>query len=287
MTTSKTSVYEMISGVRDLQPLPPSINQLVSVLSNDDFNISEVVKIVSLDPVLTGKMLRYANSAASAPSQTTASLQDAIMRMGSGTLLNVAMSSAVQSTMNQAFPLFDIVEGDLWCHSVCTSFAAETARRYCNTKPTQTASTAALLHDIGKLILYRFVDSSIHADLKRYQNDFGLSIQDAETQVFGIHHGDLGGLVAEYWRLPISICYGIRFHHDPAQAPDEASQQIANIICVAESAAVCVGEGLESEPPSGEESYDARERLGISEIEFLAICKRTQERMEDILTAYA
>jgi putative nucleotidyltransferase with HDIG domain len=223
---------ELLRKARDLAPLPPSATKLAALVSAREVEIKELVGVVELDPALTARLLRVANSAASAARMPIRSARDAIVRLGNATVLALAVARAVRQQLNQALPLYVLGEDQLWRHSVACALAAEVIAPRCKPSPAPETFAAALLHDLGKLLLSRFLPED-QARLFWRARARPLSGIEAELEVVGIDHAHLGGLIAQHWGLPPRIALAIERHH----APEKASDPTCDVVAVADQLA--------------------------------------------------
>ncbi|MDQ1385811.1 MAG: hypothetical protein QOG65_3190, partial [Actinomycetota bacterium] len=120
-------------------------------------DLAQIVDIVRYDQALTAALLRSANSSWSAARTEIATVRDAVVRLGAGPVLALALGVNVRGRMETAIPAYELAEGELWSHSVLAMLAAETLRSHVGMShgghklPAETP-TAALLHDVGKLV---------------------------------------------------------------------------------------------------------------------------------------
>src|SRR5262249_13815636 len=115
---------DFVDVVKQLEPLPPTVARLASLLSGPDWSMHEVEECVAFDQALTTKLLRIANSALWFRSHAIGSVRDAVMRIGSGTVVALVMGAGVQRRMAKPLPQYGLREGDLWKHSVASALAA-------------------------------------------------------------------------------------------------------------------------------------------------------------------
>ncbi len=181
----------IIDGSNELAALPGSALRLTAILSCDDWIIDEIVHTIGHDQALTGRLLKLANSAASGAQCKVDTVADAVMRMGTGPVLSLAVGSAVREGMAGALPSFEEGEGALWRHSVASALAVQNAGRHCSVVPPAECFVAALLHDIGFLALDRWLMT-----LPNDQERFAARASIRETD-----HGVLGGLITAQWQL--------------------------------------------------------------------------------------
>ena len=262
----------LIKKADELQPLPASVVKLVTMLSGGETNVEQITDQIRFDPALTVRLLRMANSAFSGASVPITTVQEAVGRLGTSRVLSLAVASHARPLMRVQVRAYGYNEGDLWRHSVISMLAAELAPRVCRVAVPPASSTAALLHDVGKLVMAAFLDPEILELLGRAQNEGGLGPMEAETQVLQVHHGELGGLIARHWNLPESIIKGITYHHNPEQGMD----LVCDVVHLANMAAKNVQAALVNKKARAELYPDSAERLILKKEDFTWLCTETQ-----------
>lgn len=258
----------LIKKADELQPLPGSIVKLVALLSNSESNVAEITEVIRFDPALTVKLLRMANSAFSGSATTITTVQEAVSRLGLKRVLSLAVASHTRPLMRPQVKAYGYKEGELWRHSVISMLVAEVAPRFCRVPVPPAASTAALLHDIGKLVMARVLDPDVLNLLGQAQSDGGLTQMEAETQILHVHHGELGGLIARHWNLPDSIIKGITFHHNPELGFDV----VCDAVHLADAAAKLVEAKLANRQEASTLRKDCAERLSFQVSDLDRVC---------------
>jgi len=266
-----------------LEALPASVTRLASIAAKDSWNVREVEEVVSLDQALSFRLLRMANSAASASLMPIVTVRDAVVRLGIGSLLSLATATSVQKKLNSAIPEYGLSEGELWRHSVAAAIAAESAPAFSDTELPPETYSAALLHDIGKLILARQLDPDVLKVLAAGRQEGHLSTLKAETEILGVHHGELGGLIAQHWNLPPRLVTGIIHHH----TPNDANDIVADVVHVADLVAKHVGAGHWGDADDRQVNPGSLTRLKMDERGFEALCKHVGKRLDQVLSQYA
>jgi putative nucleotidyltransferase with HDIG domain len=188
----------------------------------------------------------------------------------------------VQSRLSRAVPEYGLIEGELWRHSVASALAAEALQGYCEIQLPAESHAAALLHDIGKLVLARFLDPDILKVLALAREEGHISSLRAETELLTVHHGELGGLIAQNWRLPPRLVAGIIHHHTPELAGDV----IADVVHVANTATKYVDAGRWSLESDRAVEPGSMERLKLTQQGFDGLCKQVGKRLEQVLRQY-
>jgi HD-like signal output (HDOD) protein len=274
---------QLVRAAESLDPVPVSVSRLVAVISRDHWAFAEVEEVISHDQALTGRLLQVANSAASASLMPIGTVRDAVVRVGIGPVVSFAMASCLGPTFRRALPEYGLSEGDLWNHSVAASLAAEVIGALAPIMVPPEAVTAALLHDVGKLVLARFLTPDLLRGMSEARADGERSEMQAEIDVLGVHHGELGGLIGRHWNLPDRLATAITYHH----APDRVSDVVCDAVHLANVTARMIdvppGAAADTAPPSA----GALQRLGLNEQALDRICKHVSRRLEEVVARYA
>lgn len=209
-------ITEKIIG---LPTLPTVVTQLISVVGDPASSARQIAQLVSTDQALTAKILKVANSAFYGFSREIATVQLAIVVLGIEMVKNIGLSVAVLKRFSEGkeHPLFD--RQRFWAHSIgCGVAARMLALKFKDRRIADEAFVAGVLHDIGKLILIEYFHEEFSEVLEKAESE-GLAIVDAEEQVLGVSHADVGAWLAEKWNLPQSLVHAIAYHHRPFE-PD-------------------------------------------------------------------
>jgi HD-like signal output (HDOD) protein len=268
----------LTTAAEALEPLPASVTRLAAIATTEP-QVDAVVEVVRYDQALTAALLATANSSWSASRSRVTTVHDAVVRLGTGPVLSLALGASVRSRMHRAVPEYGLAEGELWEHSVAALLAAELLGRRAPVPPPVETATAALLHDVGKLVMARFLDDDLLRALHMAAGE-GVGRRRAEREVLGVDHAELGGLVAQAWRLPPALVRGIGYHHDPLLG----GELTCFAVHLADVVAKVVGAGLEDNPDL--EAYaaavhalglrpdDVDELCRLVDVRFVEVCER-------------
>jgi len=171
----------LVKAAQGLDPLPATVARLASLVVRPDWSLNEAAHLVEFDAALTGRLLRLANSAAMAGLSPVNTARDAIMRVGIGPALAFAAASGLRRELKRALPEYGLTDGQLWRHSVASALAVEPIARRSRTPVPPECFTAALIHDIGKIVLARFLQPEQLRWLADARDFGGLSSLQAET----------------------------------------------------------------------------------------------------------
>lgn len=204
---------EYIRKVEKLVPCPEIALKVLEIAHQDDCNINQLAKKIEQDPNLTANMLRFANSAYFGHMRKITSITDIILRLGLESVKIIAITSASVGLLRTPQDAYNLATGALWRHSYATAILASIIAKYANEKDLNTIYTAALLHDIGKLILNRPLQLEIlnaHFPLERnFRN-----IIEFEQSILHTNHAKIGRMLLEQWGLPSKITTAVGAHHE-------------------------------------------------------------------------
>jgi putative nucleotidyltransferase with HDIG domain len=233
-----TDIQGIIDDIETLKPIPPIAVQIMGMAADPNRSMDEIADLIVVDPFITANLLKVCNSAYFGLSRKVESLRDAMSLLGLDHVVDLVLVSSVSetySTDQQGYG-YGLGEGALWRHAVTSAYIAKVlAEKKGAAQNKHLLFTAALLKDIGKLILGRFVAFSLEMINILVQSK-GYSFNDAEKEILGLSHEELGGQVAEKWSFSEKMIYIIRNHHlsDETARKDRDTTIIylADIICM-------------------------------------------------------
>jgi HD-like signal output (HDOD) protein len=186
---------------------PPAAAQRALDLLRRDVAISELVRLVEQDPVLAQSLLRFANSAANSTGARSTSLAECIRRVGTQGLRSVILSSMVEGTLCRTGSAYDGMVRQVWEHMIRTAPIARSLAPAFGVVPDE-AFTLALLHDVGKLVLFDRL-GTLRAELRR---EVKLT-PTVMPRLLSELHEILGGAAALRWGLGKGAVAVIGSHH--------------------------------------------------------------------------
>jgi len=207
----QADLLERIAGGELELPMLPSVAWEVTALSAaPDVDVRKLSALIHRDQALAGHVLRVANSPAYMPRIPIVSLQQAISRLGTTALSEIAFAISLHSRVFNV-PGYEEVVRTLWQHAVgAAAYAKEIARwRRSNV---ESAFLCGLLHDIGKPVVLQAL-----LDLQRVS---GVAVNAAVVSTaMEAYHAHVGQLIATAWTLPSPVAESITYHHDYLIAP--------------------------------------------------------------------
>lgn len=222
---------EKLLKIGDLATLPVVAANVIQLTQNPKSSALEVGKAISLDPALTSKVLKVANSAFYGFPQKISTINNAIIVLGFSNIRNIVLSVAVIDAFKdkQGGNLFNKTE--FWKHSIACGIASSILASSISLKNSEEAFIWGLLHDFGKIIM----DTYIHEEYKQIMYNVkkkNILIIDAEQSHLGFNHTAVGSLVATKWNMPPALIKAVKFHHNPVL--DYNSLRISSIVHLAD-----------------------------------------------------
>jgi putative nucleotidyltransferase with HDIG domain len=209
--TGEAEAYRQTMAAAALPSRPGVYMELNQVLSDPNWQPTHVSAVVERDVALSAKVLQLANSALFGLTQEVTSVQGAVMYLGAEAIRSLALTA-------EAFGRLAPRHGDGFSIDEFQDHAMLVARITAAVLPAGgvqlEAVTAALLHDIGKLVLV--ADRSSHwAQLSREAVERQLPLDQVEAEREGVTHADLGAHLLSLWGLPDGIAEAVAHHHRP------------------------------------------------------------------------
>ena len=233
--------YEKILVKFEEFPTLPTIYVTLSeVMDNPRSTPDDASDVISRDQSAAAKILKVSNSAIYGLQGKVSNISDAIKYIGFQEVKNLVFALSV-------IKIFDFKSGgilnpiDLWKHSLGVGVITRLMGKLTGAVNIENYFLAGILHDIGKLFLYKYFPSD-YTDVVYYANKNKLTLREAEKTVLGITNSVLGGLIAEKWKLPVSIRDTIQ-NHDSGIS-DSDTNHLTGCVHIANIAACMLGLGF-------------------------------------------
>ncbi len=268
---SKKRYQRIIQDLGQIPTMPTIAARIMQIVNDPHSSAEDVAKFISRDVALTSKVLRLANSAFYGIPRTISSVNSAIVILGFNTIRSLVLSASVL----KVFParpgvtaVFD--RKAFWKHSFMVGIASRMVAQIYRKRrlvDMETAFSAGLLHDVGKIILEQYSNEEYVPVLKAAKEK-GIPLVVAEREMLGLTHADVSGMLVDKWQMPNELRGPIIHHHAPGE--DKASQEMAGIIHFANHLCHLKGSGCMQN-----EAYAAFH----PEIEGLLALGKTQEEL--------
>jgi putative nucleotidyltransferase with HDIG domain len=220
------SVNRNVARVRDyinsMPSLPTTVTKVLEICNNPRTSPSDLNRVISLDPVLMGRVLKLINSAYYGLSNQITSLVRAIIMLGINTVKNLALSTAVLDKLGRDKQFRALNMEGFWRHSLGVASCARLIARRRRIDPLKLEEyfAAGLLHDLGKIPINNVLAEEYLATMS-FSDREKVPLILAERENLDTDHAEVGGMIADAWKLDRGIADAIRFHHNPELCADE------------------------------------------------------------------
>ncbi|HFQ89101.1 MAG TPA: HDOD domain-containing protein [Desulfobulbus sp.] len=226
MNDREARLRKIRNFVRKMPSLSTTVSKVLEICSRPDTAPNDLNRVISLDPVLTGQVLKLINSAYYSLVNKVTSLTRAIIMLGLNTVKNLALSTAIIRCVGQTRKSKVLPIRKFWAHSIGVGVMAKllAAEQGVPLGEREEYFVAGLLHDLGKI---PFGDE--YTEVLALARGEQLALVTAEQRLLEIDHEEVGLMIAEKWKLNDAITDAISHHHTPDQAGVENQQLVATI----------------------------------------------------------
>lgn len=211
------SLHSLFAEPKALPTVPRVVQQLIESFEREDVSIDDLAAQLSLDPVLSAKTLRLANSAYFHVSRQISTVDDALRMLGfvmvRNLVLGAGMAGALRAVDGFDLPLF-------WRYSARTAASARWIAQQVG-QNAELAFTVGLTHGIGHLVL-RSMLPKVVAALDTRAHPLSPERAAVEKEALGYHHGNVGAELARLWKFPAPIADAIGLVPDAQACGREA-----------------------------------------------------------------
>ena len=266
--------------IKKMPSLSTTVGKVMEICSRTDASPNELNKVISLDPVLTGQVLKLINSAYYSLVDKVTSLTRAITMLGMNTVKNMALSTAIIRSVAGSKKSKALPTQKFWAHSIGSAVSAKLLGEVKGVPVMEREELflAGLLHDLGKV---PFGDEYIEVlNIARFEQ---LPLREVELDVLGIDHQEVGSMIADKWKLNNVITTCIGSHHDLGRLtshPQELGQQVG-LVALGDLYANILDHGYAGNLfPKEDDVHKLLEFTNISMEDFCSIGGRVAEEID-------
>jgi HD-like signal output (HDOD) protein/CheY-like chemotaxis protein len=252
---SDVAVREAVGRISWLPAQPLLYQQLLSALADEGTPPEAVASIILGDPALCAQLLHIVNSAYFGLSRKIVKVDEAVVYLGLGTVKQLVLvaelfrdADAHASVINRSIK--DLQDHCLLTASIASGILSGYPRR-------DLAFVAALLHDIGKLVIASQLPERASRILQRVQDE-DEAMNTSERALYGTTHAEIGGYLLGLWQLPFPVVEAVANHHQPSKVDPKEFD-----VLVAVHVADCLAQEANGAARPAELDLPLLERLGV------------------------
>ena len=248
------------------------MQETLALLNNPSINNNHLAKSISKDQGLVIKILMIANSPLLGLYRKVTTIDYAILVLGHNEIKNiVSVLSVIESFKNKTDKYLN--EKEFWTHSFLTGMASKRLAEDFGFKNGGEAFIAGFLHDVGVSVIHKFFHSKF-IEIYKQVNELGITYQEAELNVLGMTHQQVGHYLIERWDFPDPLCDAILNHHNPENSV--SNKTLTSIIHFADY--------MTQKLNVGNVCWDNNIQLNVEELAILKI--KNMEEVDNFISKY-
>jgi putative nucleotidyltransferase with HDIG domain len=248
-------IDKILKSLEHIPAFPITILKVSEMLRDDDYSVVNMVDLIKYDQAMAANIMKMSNSTYFGSRQKIGTLRDAVVYLGKNNLIRIVQTAGVSRYFKQKGRGYVEKANELWEHSVAVAIMSQILSRQVLKCEDEKLYLAALIHDVGKMVMGEFVNESFET-IARLVAEGGYSFLEAEEAVIGINHAELGGKIAERWNFPKDIVVALTYHHRP-DLIEQNNNIIMWLVYLADQ--VCILTGITG-------GFDGLAHRGVSEV---------------------
>jgi len=222
-------------GDSDISSIKNIVTGIIKLINDPDSSAKDFKEIIQIDPPLTGKLLKLANSAYYAPQKEIFEIQEAMIWVGFNALKELAIRQKVCEVFEGDSAIEGFSRNALWKHCVAVALLGKMIYRREFGKKGENIYVAGLLHDIGIIALEQFCQKDFKQIINKTETD-KKNQTEIEKELLGFDHAEMGRAIADDWGLPRELVEIIGGHHNPENISHEfvrigSTLYVADYVC--------------------------------------------------------
>lgn len=201
----------------ELLALPPIYHEIKKEMDNPQATIQSISTVISKDEQLAACLVHIANSTLYGFSSRIEDIPEALQIIGVGQMKDLALMMSIIKTF-KSIQIQTVSSTEFWSHSIACALASKEVAALVHGRDMERFLVGGLLHDIGRLVMYTKLAYEVVDIVKECRNKCEPDCV-VENRILGFNHADLGGLVMEKWKIPITYVEMVSYHHQPDLAP--------------------------------------------------------------------
>ena len=232
--------------------LSTTVVKVLETCNDPRASANDLKRVISLDPVLTGRVLKLINSAYFALGKPITSLTRAIIMLGVNTVKNLALSFAILTNMKGGASFRAFTTNQFWLHCLGVGVVAKTLAAVQGGNPAiqEEYFVAGLLHDLGKIPLNKQFPEEYFQVSKIAEKENRL-FYIGEDQLLGLDHCKVGEMIARKWRLGDGLIETLAHHHNP-DGCNETNRELVRSVSLANQITIKMAIGEAGDCANGE-----------------------------------
>ncbi len=236
----------LVKDVEQLVSLPDLFLRVNEMIDSQRYSAIDIAQVISQDTNLSVRLLKMVNSSFYGLRGKVDTISRAITIVGTSDLRNLAITTATAEVFTD-IPAELVNMNQFWRNAVSTGVIAKEFATCSHVLHPERFFVMGMLHDVGKLVIYQALPELARDLLFVIDGDETLLL-DAEQDILGFTHQEVGYELFKQWRLPGSVCAAARCHHQPFESSEFALEtaiiHLADYLVLAGSRGTPLNEAL-------------------------------------------
>ncbi len=277
---SRPTLASILAGAGELSALPDSWQRIDAVLARAMSSTAQIADAIALDPALSARLLRLANSPMFGLKQRVERLSQAVHLIGTRQLRELALAATVIDLVAGGPGRRERIAAYL-SHSTATGLCARALASRRREPNVERFFVAGLLHDIGRFT-FELAEPELAGQLLSTARTRALPLEKVENELLGFDHAAIGGALLAQWNLPAVLCEPVAWHHQPTAAPTHKIE--AAVVHLASVSIELLGLGGET-GVSTPLDLQAWELIGVDAAALIGACNEADENLKETLAS--
>jgi len=259
----KNRIQSIITNIDQLPSIPETASRIMNMANDPDVSFKLIAEEISKDQAMTTNILKLCNSAYFSKGKEISSIERAIVTLGLKEVKNIVLVVAAKPLLDRFVIGYDLGKGELWKQSLLVAtLSRNIAMKMKRRDIADVVFTGGLIHNIGKIVLALFVQSTFK-DLINIVQERGITFNQAEKEIMGFCHQEVGEKILAKWNFPEVLQAIVRYYHEPGNAPSQYRVE-TSIVHVASNLSLMASVGVGSDGLYHEMSEQAIKDAGLS-----------------------
>ena len=208
--------------------LPEIVVKIQDLIYDPSSSASDIAKLIAIDPSLSARLLKIANSSFySFPSQID-SLSRAVNLIGTEDLYNLALATSTPGAFSSLDNNEHLDIASYWRHSVMSGLIGRALAQHCSIRHSESLFLAGLFHNLGQLVVLEQLPEQF-IKIEEMKDDVTLP-WEIEKDVLGYTYAEVGTELLRCWKMPENILDLVKVQHEPLLSTDP---KIASLVHIA------------------------------------------------------
>jgi len=227
----------ILKKIDEFEHIPIFSEEIKKLVNNVDINEKDFIERLKYEIPVTANILKLANSSMYNLKVKVCSLKDIIDLLGFSELKKIFTMATATDIFSKGSG-YEVSKGEMRRHSIASAVISKYLKPFFPKDLKDELFTACLLSDIGKIIISDEINTWNHKIKYLIENNDNISFIEAEKEVLGLTHAEIGSMILEKWNYSSEMIKAVRYHHEPDRVLDSP---LTHFISLSDTLAMLLG----------------------------------------------